>query len=214
MAFFAAAFFRVAFLRETFFRVAFLREAFFRVAFLAAAFFRVAFLRAAFFRVAFFAAAFFRVAFLRETLAAVALRRAAVFFRVTLRRATFFLRTRVRAAVFFRVAFFRVLFAFFFMSDSAFRLVDRSKVAGAVRPHAPRITEKTLSSESAAGQHPRWNPSSGTRRSLPSRIFGILPPTSFTHRTRLRSFPLRPVIGCAFPEEPPPPFPLRRNVRR
>ena len=102
----------------------------------------MAFLRETFFRVAFFAAAFFRVAFLRETLAAVALRRAVVFFRVTLRRATFFLRTRVRAAVFFRVAFFRVLFAFFFMSDSAFRLVDRSKVAGAVRPHAPRITEK------------------------------------------------------------------------
>ena len=99
-----------------------------------------------------------RVAFLRETLAAVALRRAAVFFRVTLRRATFFLRTRVRAAVFFRVAFFRVLFAFFFMSDSAFRLVDRSKVAGAVRPHAPRVTGKTLSSESAVGQHPPLEP--------------------------------------------------------
>ena len=185
-----------------------MRAAFFRVAFFRVAFFRVA-LRAAFFRVAFFRvalrAAFFRVAFFRETLAAVALRRAAVFFRVTLRRATFFLRTRVRAAVFFRVAFFRVLFAFFFMSDSAFRLVDRSKVAGAVRPHAPRITRKTLSSESAVGQHPRWNPSSGTPRSLPPRIAGHCRRASSVAGRRLGSFPRRRVIECDFPEDHPPP---------
>ena len=166
------------------------------MAFLEAAFLRVAFFRVAFFRVAFLEAAFLRVAFLRVALLAVALRRAAVFFRVTLRRATFFLRTRVRAAVFFRVAFFRVLFAFFFMSDSAFPLEDRSKVVGAVRPQRsagyarnPIIRIRNRSTPPAAAT------------ADPDRFLPIVPARSFPpdHRSPAsvfrptRSFPSLPI---------------------
>ena len=211
MAFLEAAFFRVAFLeaaflRAAFFRVAFLEAAFLRAAFFRVAFFEAAFLRAAFFRVAFLEAAFlraafFRVAFLRVALLAVALRRAAVFFRVTLRRATFFLRTRVRAAVFFRVAFFRVLFAFFFMSDSAFRLEDRFEGcrSGAAR-NAPRVTRETLSSESATGQLPR--------RRQPRTAIVLTRPSS--PRFRVPTDPIVPVS----PDSAPVNFRLSPNCRR